>query len=167
MTDPIAHRLADAGLLLEIYAAVVPVYPHEGCGFVFEGPAGLYVVETVNRAQFLHEKDPVRYPRGGADWFEPDMKPWLRASREGHVPQIIFHSHPDVGAYFSEGDHQSAVMVGEGGTKVERYPGVGHIVVSVRRGVADGARLFRFDTERQSFTERACFDENGALADVT
>jgi adenylyltransferase/sulfurtransferase len=165
MTDPLAHRLAAEGHSAAIYAAVAPAYPHEGCGFVFEGPEGLYVVAALNRAQWLHEKDPERYPRGGADWFEPDMKPWLRATRDGHTPRAIFHSHPDVGAYFSEGDHRSAVMEGDDGAPIERYPGVAHIVVSVRGGVADGARLFRYDAPSGRFTERASFDAVGAIGE--
>lgn len=160
----LAARLVQAGLLPEIYRAVEPAYPHEGCGFVFEAPDGTLVnLPTANRAQALHEKDPERYPRGGADWFEPDMKPWLRAVREGLGPRMIYHSHPEVGAYFSKGDHDSAVVRLEDGAEVERNPGVLHMVVSVRSGRADGAKLFEFEPRAGRFVAIAEFDAAGRL----
>ncbi len=158
-----AHSLAQSGLVPDMYRAVEPAYPHEGCGFGFEIDGALAHLPTVNRAQQLHEKDPERYPRGAADWFEPDMKPWLRAQREGGVPRLIYHSHPDVGAYFSQGDYDSAVVRTESGEVVERHPGVHHMVVSVRAGRADGAKLFLFDTATATFAMVAEFDESGAL----
>ena len=161
----LAQRLTDAGLLPEIYRTVEPAYPHEGCGFVFEQDGRLVVLPTRNRAQQLHEMDPESYPRGGADWFEPDMKPWLRSVRSGHTPRVIFHSHPDVGAYFSQGDHDSAVLVDDEGALTERNPGVLHLVVSVRAGTADGARLFRFCSSSASFEFVAAWDAAGALRD--
>lgn len=159
MTD-FAGALETSGLLPDVFRAVEPAYPHEGCGFVFELDGALAHLPTVNRAQQLHERDPERYPRGGADWFEPDMKPWLRAQREGGIPKLIYHSHPDVGAYFSSGDYDSAVVRTEDGV-VERNPGVHHMVVSVRNGVADGAKLFLFNTATAAFDEVAAFGADG------
>lgn len=162
MGDALAIELARRGLVEPMYRSVEPAWPHEGCGFVFERDGVLDVVPTINRAQALHERDPERYPRGGADWFEPDMKPWLVAQREGAIPRVIYHSHPEVGAYFSQGDHDSAVIVDDGQV-YERHPGVAHIVVSVRAGHADGAVMFRFDAGTAAFVEVARFDEHGAL----
>ncbi len=154
--------LVEAGLLPLIYRAVEPAYPEEGCGFVFEDPeSGLEVLPTANRAQRLHEIDPKRYPRGARDWFEPDMKPWLRAERAGKAPRVIFHSHPDVGAYFSDGDFESAIVRDDANAVQERNPGVLHLVVSVRAGAADGARLFAFDPAAATFTCVAEFDASG------
>lgn len=162
MTE-LADALVAAGLLPAIYRAVEPSYPHEGCGFVFEDADGvLSNLPTENRAQLLHDKDPERYPRGGADWFEPDMKPWLQAVRAGHTPRLIYHSHPEVGAYFSEGDYESAVVRMGGGEVVERNPGVDHMVVSVRGGRADGAKLFRWNAASATFETIAEFGSDGA-----
>jgi adenylyltransferase/sulfurtransferase len=162
--EELASKLASQDLLPSIYRAVEPAYPHEGCGFVFKFGDELKVLPTKNRAQELHEKNPDRYPRGGKDWFEPDMKPWLKASREGGEPQLIFHSHPDVGAYFSDGDRQSAVVENESGERLERHPGVQHIVVSVRDpGTADGAKMFTWDEESATFVQAAEFDADGKL----
>lgn len=161
----LARELVAQGHTPTIYRSVEPAYPHEGCGFVFDtGEGQLMVLPTINRAQQLHEKNPKRYPKGGADWFEPDMKPWLRAAREGHVPRLIYHSHPDVGAYFSQGDYDSAVMKLDDGQVVERNPGVLHMVVSVRDGSADGAKLFRFNPDTREFDCVAVFDASGELS---
>lgn len=166
-SQQVARALEAQRLVPEIYRAVEPAYPHEGCGFVFAFDDELKVLPTKNRAQQLHEIDPERYPRGGRDWFEPDMKPWLRAEREGGVPVVIFHSHPDVGAYFSEGDRSSAVVKDNDGQLVERNPGVHHIVVSVRDpGNADGAKMFTWDANGRAFVEAASFDADGRLVSI-
>jgi proteasome lid subunit RPN8/RPN11 len=150
-------------LIVELYRVVEPAWPHEGCGFVFERSMdGVWtVLPTQNRAQLLHEKDPERYPRGGSDWFEPDMKPWIRAVRDGDIPRMIFHSHPEGEAYFSAGDIDSALFRDEEGRLRERHEGVLHLVVSVRQGQAREAALFIFDAETQQFAEIARFDALG------
>lgn len=155
-------QLAGAGRITEVYRAVEPAYPEEGCGFVFEDEDGaLHVLGTKNRATQLHEMDPEQYPRDGRDYFEPDMKPWLQSVRKGWTPRMIFHSHPDIGAYFSATDIAQAVIEDEG--KVfERNPGAAHMVVSVVEGKAVVAKVFRFDTERSEFEEVAAFDADGA-----
>jgi proteasome lid subunit RPN8/RPN11 len=152
-------------LIQSVYRVVEPAWPLEGCGFLFEpdGGGAWYVIATENRAQALHEKDPVRYPHGGAEWFEPNMKPWFQAVRAGAQPRVIFHSHPEVGAYFSRGDYDSAVTIDDGGAVVERHPGVLHIVVSVRGGRADESALFRFNEQTARFDELGRFDAEGAL----
>lgn len=160
---PFAAQLAESGLLPALYRHVEAAYPQEGCGFVFENEDGALVhVPTENRAQLLHEKDPERYPRGGSDWFEPNMKPWFQAVRAGQTPRLIYHSHPDVGAYFSQGDYDSALHREEDGQLVERHPGVLHMVVSVRAGSADGAKLFRWNPSTATFDTVAAFDGDGA-----
>lgn len=162
----LAATLAKSGQMAEIYRSLEPAWPHEGCGFVFEFPErGIEVLPTKNRAQELHERFPDEYPRGAEDWFEPDMKPWLRAQREDGVPQIIFHSHPDVGAYFSDSDIAMALSKDEDGNTVERNPGVRHLVVSVKKGNADGAKMFEWNAAQGRFDEVAAFDATGALID--
>ena len=159
----LARGLVAQNRLPEIFRSVEPAWPHEGCGFVFQFGDELRVLPTANRAQMLHEKFPEEYPRGAEDWFEPDMKPWLRASREGGEPRVIFHSHPEVGAYFSGPDRDMARQPNEDGVLVERNPGVRHIVVSVRQGKADGALMFAWNEETRDFDEVAAFDADGGL----
>jgi proteasome lid subunit RPN8/RPN11 len=159
----LAARLAQSDVLAEAFRSVEPAYPHEGCGFIFEQDGTLELVPTRNLASELHAKNPEAHPRDGADWFEPDMKPWLRAVRRGAEPRVVLHSHPDVGAYFSVSDRRSAVYVDDDGLSQERNPGVVHLVISVRGGAADGAKLFSFSTALRDFVEVAEFDAAGGL----
>ena len=146
----------DGAALAEVYAAVAPAYPSEGCGFVFEDETGaLRVLPADNLAKGRGGVDVDGGVRTAADWFEPDMRPWLRAERAGWTPRIIFHSHPDVGAYFSKSDRAMALYTDDEGVTAERNPGVLHLVVSVRQGVADGAALFGFDEALGDFVEFA------------
>lgn len=146
----------EGGPLAEVYAAVAPAYPSEGCGFVFEDETGaLRVLPADNLAKGRGGVDVDGGVRTAADWFEPDMRPWLRAERAGWTPRIIFHSHPDVGAYFSKSDRAMALYTDDAGVASERNPCVLHLVVSVRQGVADGAALFGFDAALGDFVELA------------
>ena len=157
-SEPVSELWArlNGAALAEVYAAVAPAYPSEGCGFVFEDEAGLLrVLPADNLAKGRGGLDVDGGVRTAADWFEPDMRPWLRAERAGWVPRIIFHSHPDVGAYFSKSDRAMALFTDDDGTVLERNPGVLHLVVSVRAGVADGAALFGFDESLGDFVELA------------
>ena len=164
MSAGLEERLAGTAVLNAIYRHVESTYPEEGCGFVFESPDGeLRALPTPNRASELHRRDPSRYPRDGRNYFEPDMGVWLKAERDGLLPRLIFHSHPEVGAYFSETDRQSAVFEDDDGAVFERHPGVDHLVVSVRGSPpeADEAKLFRY--RQGAFQEVATFGPRGHL----
>jgi len=155
MNSSLWERLSGP-LIDEVYAAVAPAYPSEGCGFVFEDETGaLRVLPADNLAKGRGAVDVDGGLRTAADWFEPDMRPWLRAERAGWTARVIFHSHPDVGAYFSKSDRAMALFTDDEGLIVERNPGLLHLVVSVRQGVADGAALFGFDEALRDFVELA------------
>ena len=64
--------------------------------------------------------------------------------------KVLYHSHLDVGAYFSETDAQAATMGGD----VPAYD-LAYLVTSVRAGVVDDRKLFVWDAERKSFVEAA------------
>lgn len=87
-------------------------YPSESCGFV-AGPAvdGALLDEAtreVNEADRFHALDPETFPRTSATYFKIDE---LRAARRfeagekaGRPIKVIYHSHCDAGAYFSDED---------------------------------------------------------------
>jgi proteasome lid subunit RPN8/RPN11 len=62
---------------------------------------------------------------------------------------VLYHSHPDAGAYFSTMDRQWALT--PGGRPL--WDGVGYLVVSVRDGRADEARLYTWDPASRDFHE--------------
>jgi proteasome lid subunit RPN8/RPN11 len=121
----------------------------ESCGLLV-GPASepLVVdgmVPLENRANKLHALDPETYPRTGRTYFDIDPMKFEREIREraraGHPVKVLYHSHLDVGAYFSETDAQAATMGGPSPT----YP-LAYLVTSVKKGVVDDRKLFIWET---------------------
>ena len=128
----------------------------ESCGLLL-GPAAdpLYADEIVpleNRANKLHKLDPETYPRTGRMYFDIDPMKFGRAvdagAANGRPVKVLYHSHLDVGAYFSETDAAAATMGGDAPTYDLAY-----LVTSVRAGAVDDRKLFVWDTDAKRFVE--------------
>ena len=128
----------------------------ESCGLLL-GPDSdaLFVDEIVpmeNRANKLHKLDPETYPRTGRMYFDIDPMKFERAIRTGQESgrpvKVLYHSHLDVGAYFSETDAAAATMGGDAPTYDLAY-----LVTSVRAGVVDDRKLFIWSYTSRSFIE--------------
>ena len=141
---PAPHPTLSAEALAAMYAHARRDYPNECCGIVF-GPKGTpaadHAVACVNTQNDLHAQDPATHVRdartaynlGAGDLFK------LGKSLRGDTPaKIIYHSHVDVGAYFSAEDERAATSEGE-----LLYP-VDYLVVDERADGVRGAKLFRF-----------------------
>jgi proteasome lid subunit RPN8/RPN11 len=137
----------------------------ESCGFLV-GPAADArrvdgIVPMVNRANALHRLDPEAYPRTGRTYFDIDSMKFEGAIRrgeaEGRPVKVLYHSHLDVGAYFSETDATVAKMGGD-----EPPWDLAYLVASVRAGVVDDRKLFVWDPAARAFVERALAVEGGA-----
>jgi proteasome lid subunit RPN8/RPN11 len=128
----------------------------ESCGLLVGPAAEPLLVDAIvpmeNRANKLHKLDPETYPRTGRMYFDIDPLKFERTVREGEGSgrpvKVLYHSHLDVGAYFSETDAQAATMGGEAPSYDLAY-----LVTSVRAGVVDDRKLFVWDDERKSFVE--------------
>lgn len=116
----------------------------EACG-VIEGPAGDLVADRVERlpnlANRYHSLDPEGYPRTGRTYFLIDPLKFakrIRANEEAGRPiKVLYHSHLDCGAYFSETDAQTALAGGD-----EPSYDLAFLVVSVRGdGKGGGAHV--------------------------
>jgi proteasome lid subunit RPN8/RPN11 len=127
----------------------------EACGYL-TGPAGERVlcdesVELQNLANRYHELDAETYPRTGRTYFLLDplkfAKAVERGAENGRPVRVLYHSHLDVGAYFSETDAAAATM---GGDKPS-YEGLLYLVTSVRSGTVDDHKIFRWDGPSRSF----------------
>ena len=114
----------------EIVAHAKACYPRECCGFVVDG-------------RFV----PIDNIARGDDEYEMDATQQLKAEQSGQI-SVIVHSHPDVGAYFSPRDKARALFDPE----TPWFPGVQYLVVSVRNGRVDGARLFTWDPAVKDFS---------------
>lgn len=96
-------------------------YPSECCGLV-AGPADdVALADTptreVNEADKYHRLDPETFPRTSRTYFKINE---LRAARSfdagaaaGHPVKIIYHSHCDAGAYFSQEDAATFASAGQ------------------------------------------------------
>ncbi len=139
--------------LREIAVHLRSCYPAEGCGLVLEAAGGsLLFVPIANIAG--SEQAKATSGRTGRDGYVMDPKALLAAleavEQAGGCLYAIVHSHPDVGAYFSREDRDMAL----GGGDEPLWPGVRYLVVSVRSGSVDGARLYTWDATRRDFSER-------------
>jgi adenylyltransferase/sulfurtransferase len=143
-------------VLTAVYAHAEEGYPEEVCGLVFASRPGsddrgypaAEAVRCENQQNALHAADPAIFSRDAHRAYHLGPRDLMQLDRSLHGPRparIIYHSHVDVGAYFSDEDTHAAAPGGE-----LFYP-CDHLVVDVREGRARGCRLFRF--ERGRFVE--------------
>ncbi len=124
-------------LLATIYAQANVEFPKECCGYVLGHPDNAVAVPCRNRQDQLHALDPDVYPRTAETAYNiggRELLDLVRSFESDQPATIIYHSHPRVGAYFSEEDQRAALSAG--------YP-VDYLVIDVQ---ADGVReavLFR------------------------
>ncbi|KAA0948198.1 molybdopterin-synthase adenylyltransferase MoeB [Pseudomonas sp. ANT_H14] len=128
--------------LEQIYAHAASTYPDECCGFVF-ADGSVYLGSNIQNE--LHRKNPQVYPRSAANGYTFSVADTLMMNKAFHSNNpvvVIYHSHPDVGAYFSDEDQDKALFMGE-----PIYL-VSYLVVDVRQGKAQGSKLFAWDGNR-------------------
>jgi proteasome lid subunit RPN8/RPN11 len=162
MRDPSNHPWAVSGvvlarsLLTRVHEEARQGYAkdEESCGLLV-GPAGDAlrvdeIVPMVNRARKLHELDPETYPRTARTYFDLDPMKFQRAVERGEASgrpvKVLYHSHLDVGAYFSETDAAAAKMGGD-----QPAYDLAYLVTSVRAGAVDDQKLFVWDDARREF----------------
>ncbi len=145
-------------------------HPDEACGLL-TGPADDPALVTAclrftNEADRYHRLDPAAYPRTAREAYRMNDKrrgdAVERGERDGHPVKVLYHSHCDVGAYFSEEDRTQALTQSAlsddpaawasfdpEGTLVGQ---VAWLVTSVREGgVVDDHKLFVFDPATRAF----------------
>ena len=122
-----------------IYAHAREGYPEEVCGFILESGE---VRRCENQQNKMHALDPESYPRTAQHAYFlgiKDLKFLDQSAKSDRPVRVIYHSHVDVGAYFSDEDKRAAAVDGE-----LLYP-VDYLVVDAGPDGARGALLFRFD----------------------
>ena len=126
-------------------------YPNEGCGVVLEGPDGALSFRPIPNIAGASDVS----TRTRRDGYVMDPQSLFNAldaaERGGGRLYAIVHSHPDVGAYFSKEDKAKALD--DAGDPL--WPGVQYLVVSVRNGAVDAARIYTWDPDRRDFIEEA------------
>ncbi|MEM6993745.1 MAG: Mov34/MPN/PAD-1 family protein [Myxococcota bacterium] len=136
-----APTLSEAQLA-EIFAQARAEFPNECCGYIVGSGAHAVVVPCTNVQDDLHALQPEDHPRTAANGYSIGGKELLALVRSFDSPRpatILYHSHPGVGAYFSEEDSRAALAAG--------YP-VDYLVVDVTADAVAGAVLFRREGTR-------------------
>ncbi len=141
-------------MMHEIREHAEVVYPEECCGLVLGktgSPGELTRVRRCKNAQDqFHKLDPHTFPRTNRNAYFIAPKDLLAVERECREQKervrVIYHSHPDVGAYFSDEDQRCAVVDGE-----PLHPEVDYLVVSVKDGKAGESVWFEWDSASKSF----------------
>jgi glutamate-1-semialdehyde 2,1-aminomutase len=124
-------------------------YPREACGVVLVRGAERRLLRCRNDQDALHARDPRRYPRDARTAYhiaDADRLAMVRLEQDGFAPVVIYHSHVEAGAYFSETDKRQALMNGE-----PIYPEATYVVVSVVSGRVEAMNGFRWDLGAQDF----------------
>jgi [CysO sulfur-carrier protein]-S-L-cysteine hydrolase len=171
MTDAVKHPWVRGNLVirknvlerLEAEARAAYARDEESCGLLV-GPADAAallddLVPMENRANKLHALDGVTYPRTGRQYFDIHPIKFEREIKErsaaGRPAKVLYHSHLDVGAYFSETDASAATMGGD-----EPAYDLAYLVTSVRGkaagdpdAVVDAHKLFVWDAAAKGFVE--------------
>lgn len=115
-------------------------YPNEGCGVFLRRPDGRLLARPMaNVIDKYHAKDPKRFPRTSRTAYLFDPREQMEVFDGAAKVECVFHSHADVGAYFSDEDKRMAVMDGQ-----PVLPGVSYLVISVRQR-ADDLKLFTWN----------------------
>lgn len=148
--------------LAAMQAQAVEEYPEESCGVLLVRGAERRLLRCRNLQNELHRRDPDRHPRTARTAYHIDPQDLLRIGRlesEGFGVAVIYHSHVDAGAYFSETDRRQA-LIGDD----PAYPGTTYLVTSVVSGKVEATSAFRWDPSQREFVPSGTW---GALVPPT
>ena len=138
----------------QIHLHAVEEYPYECCGIVVGNPDDnrdnvVYRCENIQNK--LHEKDPENFTRDARTAYNISalelQKLLSEAGSKGRVFKVLYHSHPEHDAYFSEEDTRMALFDGE--TPI--YPGTQCLVVSVYGEKVRDQALFGWNPGTKTF----------------
>jgi glutamate-1-semialdehyde 2,1-aminomutase len=141
----------------------VAEYPNECCGVILTRGTERRIVACRNVQDQMHARDPMTFPRTARNAYYMDPLDALRLNRlvdQGFEFAVIYHSHPNAGAYFSETDRAQALIRGE-----PAYPGAAYVVVSVIGREVKSLAAFRFNRASSAF-ERVDAGDLDASADA-
>lgn len=147
------HPIVTPEALSEMYAHARREYPFECCGFVYgakDAPTAHRPYACVNTQNELHAMDPKIHERDARIAYNigvADLLKLEKSQRTTEPVKVIYHSHIDVGAYFSPTDQAAATMDGE-----PSYP-VEYVVIDVQKDGAREARQFCWSDAEKKYVE--------------
>ncbi len=142
-------------LMLEVFQHARECYPEECCGLLIgpeAAPLPTRFVRCTNVQSQRRSKGESELDARHGFWIdEQELLQALRTAEErGEALRVVYHSHIDTPAYLSHSDLQGAV--GPDGSPL--WPGVAHLVVSVREDGVHEAAVFDWSEEAGSFLGR-------------
>lgn len=165
MSSPTTTTTSSAALpqmapqvLEAIYAHAQETYPEECCGFLIGTRDQATVDEVrrcVNEQNRYHALDPEQFPRTARIAYflgGKDLRFLGESLSSARPVKIIYHSHIDVGSYFSAEDIRAALGREPDDTAEPLYP-VDHIVIDAQADHVRGAKLFRWDQTQRAFVQ--------------
>ncbi len=97
-----------------------------------------------------HAEDPKMFPRTNRNAYMIDPREHMQLERalkkQLRRIKVIYHSHPDVGTYFSAKDKDDAMWGEE-----PRYPDMHYLVCGIKNKQPDSAILVSFNPETRDF----------------
>jgi len=116
----------------------------EVCGFVARRGGALEVIPVPNVADRYHAVDPAHFPRTSRESYLMEPRAQLRTMEalagDGGEVVAVWHSHIEVGAYFSAKDRADAVVDG-----IQQVPGAEYLVLGVRGGRVTETKRYRWE----------------------
>jgi glutamate-1-semialdehyde 2,1-aminomutase len=149
MTGP---ALVTAAELDAIRRQAEAEYPRECCGVIVARDGERRLMPCRNVQDLRHAEDPAAFPRTGrsAYYMDPrDVLAFHRLLDEGFALAVVYHSHPDAGAYFSETDRAQALGIGVDGEP--GFPEAMQLVVSVIGGSVRAMAVYRWNRTSRTF----------------
>jgi proteasome lid subunit RPN8/RPN11 len=129
-------------------------YPGECCGVVVARGEERRLLRFRNVQDELHAADPGRYPRTARTAYAVGREDFERLERlhaEGFQLAVIYHSHVDAGAYFSETDRRMAMLGQDPRDHDPLYPDATYVVASVVNHQVEAMAAFRWDGAQRDF----------------
>jgi proteasome lid subunit RPN8/RPN11 len=153
--DPVS---VPRSFLQEIFTHARESFPDECCGWL-TGEKNSRTANGVRKAVNTYDKEthPTAKDRTAQTAFVISDKDLLELNQtldDDIKPLIIYHSHPNGRAYFSETDRNNAVDPWGSGPA---YP-VQQIVIGINNDRIVEAKQFAWDTESEDFVEVATFE---------
>ena len=141
MADTLFQMIVDSLALGEIATQGGEEYPSEACGVLVVEGDSLVSIPFENIQDKLHAIDPERYTRTSLTAYNMNTLKLVRMQARQDL-RVIYHTHVECGAYFSDEDQQCA-LTPDGSAPV--MPGIDYLVVSIYDRKARAANLYRFD----------------------
>jgi len=141
-------------ILKQIFDQARREYPRECCGMILGARKKKGELSRIrpchNIQDEYHERDPENFPRTAKTAYFIAPQELLKIQKEMREAdeeiRIIYHSHINAGAHFSEEDLKIACPEGE-----PAYPGVDYLVVSVVEREVKESNLFGWDSSKKHF----------------